>query len=286
MSGRSVDHAAWSARLVQRGLGKLVRMIRALVVDDEPPARRRLVRLLDQLAADPALPPVTVVGEAGDGEAALTLIDQTSPSLLFLDIHMPGLDGLALAQRYVGLPPIVFTTAFDQHAVAAFAVHAVDYLLKPLGAERLAQAIVRASARVVGSEQQPGQRAAMATVFSRLVPKTSAAPKIVVRDRGSVRLFDARTIARFYAIDKYTAFVDGGREQLSQESLGELEERLASHGFVRIHRGELINLQRVCALHPVDGSYEVELADGQRARVSRRCLPQLRSALQGRLPIP
>ena len=113
-------------------------MIRALVVDDEPPARRRLSRLIEQLASDPTIPKVTVVGEASSGEEVLSLLGQTTAQLLFLDIHMPGIDGLALAQRYHGLPPIVFTTAYDQHAVAAFDVHAVDYLLKPISVERLA----------------------------------------------------------------------------------------------------------------------------------------------------
>lgn len=263
-------------------------MILALLVDDEPPARRRLRRLLDQLAADPALPSVTVVGEAGDGEEALTLIEQTSATLLFLDIHMPRLDGLQLAQRHHGLPPIVFTTAFDQHAVAAFAVHAVDYLLKPVSLDRLGQAVVRAAQRLraLQTDKEPARQAAVSAVFSQLVPRSSSPPRIVVRDRGTLRLFDVLSITRFFAIDKYTAFWAEGREQLSPESLGELEERLAEHGFLRIHRGELVNLRRICALHPVDGSYEVELDDGQRARVSRRSLPQLRAALHGRLAIP
>lgn len=267
-------------------------MLRALVVDDELPARRRLIRLIEQLA-QPAqrtvhagLPDIAVVGEAGDGEEALELLTKTAASLLFLDIHMPGMDGLALAQRYHGLPPIVFTTAYDQHAVAAFAVHAVDYLLKPISAERLAQAVVRAAQRVqvlgktAGSPPtlaQDATAAMMTDLLARSGPSTT--PRLVVHDRGSLRLFDAATITRLWSTDKYTAFHADGREQLTPESLSELEARLCGHGFLRVHRSELVNLRQVRALHLGEDGSELELTDGQRARVSRRLLPQVRAAL-------
>ena len=258
-------------------------MLRALIVDDEPPARRRLMRLIEQLAASPVLPAVTVVGEASDGEEALTLLAKTSASLLFLDIHMPGLDGLALAQRHHGLPPIVFTTAYDQHAVAAFAVHAVDYLLKPIRSDRLAQAITRAAQRVpalASAASGPASSPAGTTaLLSELGSCGGGGPRIVVQDRGSLRLFAAAAIARFVARDKYTAFWVDGREQLTAESLNELEARLAGHGFLRVHRGELVNLRRVQALKLGEDGSELVLDDGQRARVSRRLLPQVRAAL-------
>lgn len=264
-------------------------MLRALIVDDEPPARRRLMRLFEKLAIDSALPKLEVVGEAGDGEEALAMIAKTAPNLLFLDINMPGLDGLSLAQRYHGLPPIVFSTAFDQHAVAAFAVHAVDYLLKPIAAERLAQAVARVAQRWNALAPPTAAEStacdATASVFAALEMRTgsSQAPRIVVSDRGSLRLFHASAVTRFWSSDKYTAFLAEGREQLTQESLVELEARLGSYGFLRIHRGELVNLRRIQALHPKEGTYELELDDDQRARVSRRLLPQLRVALLGRI---
>lgn len=265
-------------------------MLRALLVDDEAPARRRLLRLLDQLAADPALPRLIVVGQAEDSSEALAQIARLSPTLLFLDIHMPGLDGLALAQRFHGLPPIVFTTAFDQHAVAAFEVHAVDYLLKPIAAERLAQALLRAAQRVASPAEAaagpaPGA-SAMGAVLSDLAGRglPSASPRIVVSDRGGLHLFDAAAITRLWSTDKYTAFLAEGREQLTAESLNELEARLTGAAFLRVHRSELVNLRRVRALHIGDSVCEVELDDGQRARVSRRLLPQLRAALLGRVP--
>lgn len=262
-------------------------MLRALVVDDEAPARRRLLRLLDQLAVDPALPRVDVIGEAADGDEALSQIGKLAPTLLFLDIHMPGLDGLALAQRYHGLPPIIFTTAFDQHAVAAFAVHAVDYLLKPIALDRLGQAVRRAAQRLWTSADAAipdgPTRSAATSVLSDLTQRSlvGASPRVVVHDRGDLRLFDVSAIARFWATDKYTAFLADGREQLTAESLNDLEVRLAGAAFLRVHRGELVNLRRVRALQLGDGACEVELDDGQRARVSRRLLPQVRTALRG-----
>lgn len=269
-------------------LDMLGAMLRALVVDDEAPARRRLLRLLGQLAGDPALPRLAVVGEAEDGEAALAQIAETAPTLLFLDIHMPGLDGMALAQRHHGLPPIVFTTAFDQHAVAAFEVHAVDYLLKPITASRLTQAVVRAAQRLGASTEPAAAGAAghapVDAVFTELAARIrhGGPPRIVVNDRGSLRLFDASAIARFWSTDKYTVFLADGREQLTQESLSELEARLGGCEFLRVHRSELVNLRRVRALRHSEGACELELDDGQRARVSRRLLPQVRAALLGR----
>ncbi len=268
----------------------LGRMLQALVVDDEAPARRRLRRLLEQLADDPTLPRLVVVGEAGDGDEALAQIGKLAPTLLFLDIHMPGLDGLALAQRYHGLPPIVFTTAFDQHAVAAFAVHAVDYLLKPISAERLAQALRRAAQRLAtdpaavvdAAVAQAPTQAVLSALTARSEPGT--APRIIVHDRGRLQLFPASAIARFWAMDKYTAFLAAGREQLTAESLSELELRLRGAGFVRVHRGELVNVARVRALRTDDGLCGLELDDGQCARVSRRLLPQVRAALLRRAP--
>jgi DNA-binding LytR/AlgR family response regulator len=110
--------------------------------------------------------------------------------------------------------------------------------------------------------------------------------RIVVSDRGSLRLFDAAEVARFWSADKYTAFLADGREQLTAESLNELEARLGASMFLRVHRGELVNLRRVRALHLADSVCEVALDDGQRARVSRRLLPQVRAALRGRVPSP
>jgi DNA-binding LytR/AlgR family response regulator len=234
-----------------------------LIVDDEALARQRLRRLLGQQ------PGVEVVGEAEDAEETLLRVAERNPDLLFLDVRLPGLDGLSLAARHADLPPVIFVTAHDEYAVRAFEVNAVDYLLKPVRAERLAQALARARGRTEGHQ----------AAFQALTARAPAIPRVVALGRGVLRLFDARAVARFWSSDKYTVFLADGVEQLTQEPLVELETRLATHGFLRVHRAELINVAQVRALHVVEGIHEVELLDGQRARVSRRLLGHLRSAL-------
>jgi DNA-binding LytR/AlgR family response regulator len=188
---------------------------------------------------------------------------------------MPRLDGMTLALERAGeLPPIIFVTAYDQHALRAFDAGALDYLVKPVRQERLEQAL----ARVHGRRRSPEPVEAL---LKRLVSGDGGddACRIAVACGGSVRFFDARQVTRFRSADKYTVFVHGGDELILEESLGALERRLEGHAFVRVHRGELVNLARVRALHSADGIHEVELDDGQRARVSRRSLPALKKAL-------
>jgi DNA-binding LytR/AlgR family response regulator len=237
--------------------------IRALVVDDEEPARRRLCRMLR------LLPEVEVVGEAGDGEEALEQARALAPDVLFLDVRMPGIDGITLAQSFTELPPIVFVTAHDSHAVDAFEVEAVDYLLKPVNPERLAEAVERLRTR-------GGDRRAAARALARLAPPSA---RVVTSGRGLVRFFEAAAITRFWAADKYTVFRADGEEHLTEEPLDALAERLAPLGFLRVHRAELVRIAAVKALRAEDGIHEVELADGQAARVSRRSLPEVRRAL-------
>jgi DNA-binding LytR/AlgR family response regulator len=150
----------------------------------------------------------------------------------------------------------VFTTAYGEHAVEAFDAAAADYLVKPVSADKLVRALDRAAARLAGT-------------------RSDREPRITARAGETVRVFPASAIARFRAEDKYTVFVIDGREHLIEESLGDLELRLGPWGFVRVHRAELVQSARICALH---GS-EIELDDGQRVRVSRRMLPMVRKRL-------
>lgn len=230
--------------------------MRVLVVDDEAPARRRLVRMLGRLGG------IEVVGEAADGEEALGLVRARAPQLLLLDIDMPEMDGLELAEE-PGLPPIIFTTAHAEHALRAFEVAAIDYLLKPISRERLAEAIERARARASAPP----------------VAAPAASPRITARSGGTVHVVDATEITRFYAEDKVTVCAHEGRELLLDESLSALEQRLAAHGFFRTHRAELVNLAAVRALHSEDGSTRAELRDGSEAAVGRRMVAELKRRL-------
>jgi DNA-binding LytR/AlgR family response regulator len=193
-------------------------------------------------------------------------IGRTRPDLLLLDIHMPGLDGLALAARYAELPPAVFVTAYDEHAIQAFELGAIDYLLKPVRPARLARARSR----------QRSVREGFAALASAIA---APAPRVVTSDRGTIRLFDACAITRFRATDKYTAFLSGGEEHLTQEPLAALEDRLRGHGFVRVHRSELVALSAIASLGSDDTGHVVHLRDGQIARVSRRLVSALKSQL-------
>ncbi|MEO7731037.1 MAG: LytTR family DNA-binding domain-containing protein [Kofleriaceae bacterium] len=249
--------------------------MRVLVVDDEAPARRRLIRMLAVIAD------VTVAGEAADADAALVQVAALGPDLVLLDIQLPGMDGLALAARYADLPPIVFVTAHDEFAVRAFELDAVDYLVKPVRPERLVAAIERARRRA-DADGHEARRAP--EVLARLAaPRVGEPPvpssRIIVIERGALRLFDAREVTRFWASDKYTLFHSGGEERLTQEPLSALATRLEPLGFMRVHRGELINVARVRAVRAEAGQHLAELDDGQAARISRRVLTAFKAAL-------
>ena len=244
--------------------------MRILIVDDEAPARRRLRRLLGQLGE------LDVVGEARDGHEARDEIERLSPDVVFLDIHLPRLDGLALVAQEKHLPPIVFVTAYDQFAVRAFEVGALDYLLKPIQERRLAVALER-----VRSYLDLRTRTVASELVSTMAARSEipAAARLVCGEQGRLRIFDVRQISRFWASDKYTAFVAEGEEHLTDESLSVLEERLVALDFMRVHRGELVNLAHARALVRHGSEVMLLLSDGQHAAVGRRRIAALRERL-------
>ncbi len=243
--------------------------MKVLVVDDEAIARRRLVRMLERLGEE-------VVGEASNGEEALAQIESLQPDAVLLDIRMPGLTGLELAQKSPDLPPIVFTTAYDEYAVQAFEADAVDYLLKPIQPQRLEAALAKVSRQ--RSAVDPTRLSALLERALTHV-RDEETPRVTARAGKTVRVFDARSICRFHASDRYTLFRHKEAEFVLDESLNTLERRLARHGFVRVHRSELVNLECIEAVHFEEGASEVALADGQRAPVSRRLAPELKRRL-------
>jgi DNA-binding LytR/AlgR family response regulator len=240
--------------------------MRALIVDDEPVARRRLVRML---AAHDDL---EVIGEAGDGREALERIEELDPEVVFLDIRMPEIDGLELARRLEDVQ-VVFTTAYDEYAVEAFETSAVAYLLKPIAKERLSAAIDKVRMQQSRSGDQNIE------LLLRRIAVLDEPPRITARRGDAIRVFDPREISRFHSKDGYTGFRHGGQTFLLDDTITSLAKRLADWGFVRIHRGELVNLGEIKALRREDDQSLVELSDGQRAQVSRRHLKELKRRL-------
>jgi len=256
--------------------------MKAFVVDDEGPARRRLARMLEALGG------VQVVAQLEDASALSDTLATQTVDVVFLDVRMPGVDGMSFAQSQRVLPPIVFVTAHDEYAARAFGVDAVDYLLKPVRPERLMAAVERVRKRAASATPVSNvplaqgllPQASSSPVVSPATPTMPPqAPRIVVNSRQLIQLFDARAITRFWSSEKYTLFRAGSAEHMTEEPLSTLAERLLAFGFLRVHRAELVRSDAVSALRLVDGRYELCLSDGQRARVSRRALPAIKLAL-------
>lgn len=233
--------------------------LRALVVDDEPTARKRLVRLLGEL------PDVRVVGECGTGRDALRDARLLRPDVLFLDIAMPGLDGMAVARELAaeGGPHVVFVTAYDAHALEAFRVHAADYVLKPLDRERLRESVehVRQVAR--------REKAAPADAPEEAAP--AAVPtRLVIRDGRRTHFVAVSDVLWVESFGNYARVHTPTARFIHRSTMAQLEAQLAPAGFVRIHRTAIVNGGRVVTMRPRgSGQYEVCLDTGLRLRVSR-----------------
>jgi two-component system response regulator AlgR len=240
--------------------------VNVLIVDDEPLARERLERLLGGLGGHVVFP------SCGDGRAAVEACAAGGVDAVLLDIEMPGMDGLEAARHLATLPSppaVVFCTAYDDHALAAFEAAAVDYLLKPVRAERLEEALRRAAERRAGRVVAPTPP-----------PSTRARSHLSARLRGSLRLIPVAEIRYLQAEEKYVVVHHARGEDLVEDSLKALELEFAGR-FLRIHRSCLVARAQFAELKRLpDGSTHAVLRDGGiELEVSRRCLPGLREAL-------
>jgi two-component system LytT family response regulator len=237
--------------------------VRALVIDDEPLARRRLLALL----ADE--PEIEVVGEASGGTSAVKLIEGERPDLIFLDVQMPGIDGFGVLRR-VGpdvLPVVVFVTAYDEHAIRAFDVGAVDYLLKPVVEARLRTAVRRALDRVRNVRPAELSRQ-MAALLERLTPQVP--DRIAIRSDGRVRFVRVSDIDWVSADGDQLVLHVGQERHRLRETMAELEARLPEAAFLRIHRSTIVNVDRVREVQPwFKGDYVLVLRDGTRLMSGR-----------------
>ena len=292
--------------------------IQVAIADDEPLARRRLLRFLKEV------PDATVVAECGDGHEAVAALAKGGIDLLFLDVQMPGMDGFEVVAAHVAahgaekMPATVFVTAYDEHAIRAFDVHALDYLLKPVTAERFDRAfkrvrehlervasvetrkrLVQMLSQVLDGEAAPtaqGLAAAAALSATAATPAASNAPaatkgngaaaghtasRIVVRHDGRVYFVRTADVDWFEADGNYVKVHAGKQVHVIRETIAALEAQLDRSQFARIHRSTIVNLDRIQELQPwFAGDYVVLLRDGTKLKLSRTYREQLQVRLQ------
>jgi len=249
-------------------------LLRLIVVDDEPLARNTL-RLLARLD-----PEVVVVAECGNGAEAIQAILEHRPDLVFLDVQMPELDGFAVLEALGDqAPAIVFVTAYDQYAIRAFEVHALDYLLKPFSDERFEKALTRAKKLIRHNRPDEARRNLSALTAAHRV----ATRRFMVRSAGRVVFLKADEIDWVEAADYYARLHAGGHSYLLRESMNDLEAALDPEVFVRIHRSAIVNLDRVREMRPLlRGEQMVILAAGTQLRMSRSRREELESRFRRR----
>jgi two-component system LytT family response regulator len=244
--------------------------LRVIMVDDEGPARRLLREYLE------ATPGVSIVAECGNGFEAVKAVAEHEPDLMLLDIQMPKLDGFEVVELLERDLPIIFITAHDEHALRAFDVHAVDYLLKPYSAQRLADALDRARERI-GRGDAP---ASLNELVSAARPDGGDLERILVRDGSDVRVIPAEDVDYIEARDDAVAIHVGDAAHLKAQRLAALEHRLDPKRFIRVHRSFILNIDRLRSieLYAKDSRIAI-LEDGTKVPVSRSGYSRLRGLL-------
>ena len=241
-------------------------MIRVLIVDDEPIARRGIRQ---QLRSETDL---EVIGECGDGAEAIDAITELAPDLVFLDIQMPEVGGFDVVEAIgvARMPAVVFVTAYDEHALRAFDVHAVDYVLKPIDRHRFRTAVERARRRLAHAPGQLDRRIA-AALGELGRPAHDYAKRLAIKGDGRVILVDVDEVDRLEAAGNYVEVHSGARHHLVRETMASLEARLDPARFVRVSRSSIVNAARVRELQPMfNGDFVVVLRDGTKVAGSRR----------------
>lgn len=239
--------------------------IRTLVVDDEPIARERVLALL-QGEED-----VEVVGECSDGAQALSAIQHQSPDLVFLDVQMPGVDGFGVIEA-IGperMPTVVFVTAYDEYALKAFEVHALDYLLKPFGRVRFQETLKHARASLDRRRAGDLGRRLLALV-NDIKPEAPKLERLVVKSGGRVFFLRTEEIDWVEAAGNYVRLHLASESHLFRETMSRMEARLDPRRFVRVHRSHIVNTERIKELQPwFNGESVVILRNGTRLPLSR-----------------
>jgi two-component system, LytTR family, response regulator len=248
------------------------RRIRTLIVDDEDLARQVLREFLSSHSE------IEIVAECANGFEAVKSVAERKPDLVFLDIQMPKLDGFEVLELIGPGPAVIFVTAYDTFAIRAFEVHAVDYLLKPIGTSRFEAALERAKQRMSGQLPPPPVQAMELAAAAR--PPQQYLDRIPVRDGASVFIIPVAKLDYAEAQDDYVALASQGKKHLKQQTISSLEASLDPSRFLRIHRSYLVNLERVTKIEPYGkDSYVAVLSTGVQLPVSRAGHARLRGFL-------
>ncbi len=249
--------------------GAIAGKIRAVIVDDEELARRLLVEYLG------AHPEIEVVAECANGFEAVKAVTELDPDLLFLDIQMPKLNGFEVLDLIEKNLAVIFVTAYDEYALKAFEVHAVDYLLKPFGKDRFAEALFRAGERI-GRKETPD----LSRLAADARPTTRPLDRLLIREGSRVHVIPVEKIDYIEAKDDYFSVRTEGRKILKQGTLSALEEDLDPKHFLRIHRSFILNIDRLSKIEPYAKDSRVAiLSDGTRLLVSRAGYAKLKEML-------
>ena len=246
------------------------RKLRALIVDDEAPAR---ALLREYLSSDPE---IEIAGECANGFDAVKSIGQMSPDLVFLDVQMPKLDGFEVLDLLERRPAVVFVTAYDEYALRAFEVHAVDYVLKPVGRERLAEAIAHVRVRLGEGAAAPSP----AALARSARPPGQFAERVLIKDGPNVHVIPIERVDWIEAQDDYVAIHAEGKSHLKPQTMAEIADGLDPDRFVRIHRSCVLNLERLARLELYAKDSRVAiLKDGKELPVSRAGYARLRELM-------
>ena len=249
--------------------------IRALIVDDEPLARRRIKSLL---AHDQS---VEVIGECSDGYKAITSISELTPDLVFLDVQMPAIDGFEVIKTIGAeqMPTVIFVTAYDQYALKAFEVNALDYLLKPFDRKRFQKTLERAKAMIRGL-QNGNVNNQLLSLLGDLRREQKTPDRFIIKSGGRVVFLRVEEIDWMSTVGNYVRLQVGRDSHLMRETMTGMESKLDPVRFMRIHRSTIVNLDRIKEMQPwAKGEYVVILRDGTRLIMSRRYRERLNERL-------
>ena len=241
-------------------------MRKVIIVDDEE-AGRKLIR--EYLEDHPEL---VLLSEANNGVDAVRIINEFKPDLVFLDIQMPGMTGFDVLTHLEELPQIIFSTAYDQYALKAFEVHAVDYLLKPYTRERFQKAIARLKFDVDTNKARP-------LAESMLMERTNSPERILVQIANKLVTIAIDDVIRIEAYGDYSKLVTDDRTYVSNYGISALEEKLNPKVFIRVHRSSIINLKRIRELNKYSKSYDITMQNGDVVRVSRGYMDNIKKLM-------